>query len=255
MIRIRRYGPVTQIRMARAVAGRPLHWTCAYHLDGLLIDTGCAHTVRELVAALEGSEVTQVVNTHHHEDHVGGNAAIGARFHVRAQIHPLGVERLQRPGARLPLYRRIAWGRSEQCFPQPLGDRIVTDRYVLRVIHAPGHSTDQVVLFEEREGWLFSVDLPVGRLFCGLGTVIDDGGRVLRDKLAYCEGLCRQIMELHEAGRPAVEIRRTLLGAEGFLRWVSFGDFAKQHIVDQALAIGVGRSPNGSPGGPGLLDT
>lgn len=282
MIRIRRYGPVTQIRMARALAGRPLYWTCAYHVDGLLIDTGCVRTAGELAAALGGSGLTQLVNTHHHEDHVGGNGAIDARFGVRAQIHPLGIERVRHPDAHLPVYRRVVWGKPVPYDPLPLGDRIATDRYAFRVLHAPGHSTDQVVLFEEREGWLFSADLylgervkylrrderlddsleslrrvaalPVGRLFCGLGAVIDDGGRALRGKLAYWEEICRRVAELHAAGRSAVGIRRAMLGAEGFMRWVSSGDFAKQYLVDQALSIVAGGSPHGLPGRPGRRD-
>lgn len=271
MVRLRRHGPVTQIRMARAVAGRPLYWTCAYHVDGLLIDTGCERTSRELVAALIGRDVTQVVNTHHHEDHVGGNAAVEARFGIRARIHPLGIERLRRPDARLPLYRRVVWGKPVPYDPEPLGDPVVTDRYAFRVLHAPGHSTDQVVLFEERMGWLFSADLylgervkylrrderlgdsleslrriaalPITTLFCGLGAVRDDGGGVLRGKLAYWEEICQRAGELHAAGRSAGEIRRALLGAEGFLNWVSAGDFTKQHLVNQALLVVAGGFP------------
>ncbi len=273
MIRIRAYGPVTQIRMARAVAGRPLYWTCAYHVDGLLIDTGCRRTAGELVAALAGYEVTQVVNTHHHEDHVGGNAAVEARFGIRARIHPLGTERLRYPGTELPLYRWFVWGRPTPYDPAPLGERVATGRYAFRVIHAPGHSDDQVVLFEERTGWLFGADaylgqrvmylrrderlhesleslrriaaLPISRLFCGLGAVCDDGPAALRGKIAFWEEICQRAGELHAAGRSAGEIRRALLGAEGFLNWVSAGDFAKQHLVNQALLQDCGACPGG----------
>lgn len=276
MIRIRQYGPVTQIRMARRLAGRPLYWTSAYLVDGLLIDTGCSRTAGELVAALDGSSLTQVVNTHHHEDHVGGNAAIGARFGVHVKIHPLGIEQLRHPDAALPLYRQVVWGKPAPYDPQPLGDRIATDRYDFRVLHAPGHSADQVVLFEERTGWLFSADLylrervkylrrderldeslqslrkiaalPVTRLFCGLGAVIDDGGGALRGKLAYWEETCHRVAELHAAGYSAVSIRRTLLGAEGFMCWVSAGDFAKQHLVNEALRMAALSGPHNRRG-------
>jgi len=276
VILIRRYGPVTQIRMARALARRPLYWTCAYHVDGLLIDTGCVHTAGELAAALDGSGLTQLVNTHHHEDHVGGNAAIGARFGVQAHIHPLGIERLRHPDAHLPLYRRVVWGRPAPYDPLPLGDSVATDRYSFHVLHAPGHSTDQVVLFEEREGWLFSADLflgervkylrrderlgdsleslrrvaalPVTRLFCGLGAVMDDGRGALRGKLAYWEEVCQRVVGLRAAGMSAAEIRRSILGAEGFMRWISSGDFCKQYLVDQVLSIGARGSSQGPPG-------
>ena len=39
MIQVEQHGSVTVIRMARALLGRPLYWTAAYWLDGLLIDT------------------------------------------------------------------------------------------------------------------------------------------------------------------------------------------------------------------------
>jgi glyoxylase-like metal-dependent hydrolase (beta-lactamase superfamily II) len=251
--------------MARQVLGRPVYWVCAFHVDGLLIDTGCAHTARKLMRALEGYPVSQVVCTHHHEDHIGGNAAARARFGLRARIHPLGIERVRNPGPRLPLYRRFTWGSPPADDPEPLGDRVETDRYAFRVIHAPGHSPDQIVLFEEREGWLFSADLylgervqylrhdedlgeslaslrriaalPVGRLFCSLGAVHDDGRRALEAKLAYWETLCVRVAELAAAGLPSAQIRRRVLGAEGVLRWVSQGDFSKQHLVNQAIHL------------------
>ncbi|MDR7520856.1 MAG: MBL fold metallo-hydrolase [Armatimonadota bacterium] len=271
MIRVRTYGPVTQFRMARVAFGRPLYWVCAFHVDGLVIDTGCAHTAAEFAAALDGYAVRQVVNTHHHEDHVGGNAAVGARAGLRARIHPLGIERLRHPDPHLPIYRRVVWGTPPPCDPEPLGGELTTDRYAFRVIHAPGHSPDQVVLFEERTGWLFAADLylgervkylrrdehlgeslaslrhvaalPVRRLFCSLGAVIDDGQRALAAKLAYWEGLCARVWQLAAAGRSPSQIRREVLGREGLLRWVSGGDFAKQHLVNEALRLAGHRPP------------
>ncbi len=251
--------------MARQVLGRPLYWVCAFHVDGLLIDTGCAHTAGELMTALEGYPVAQVVCTHHHEDHIGGNVAVRARFGIRARIHPLGIDRARHPDPRLPLYRRVTWGRPPADDPEPLGNRVDTDRHAFHVIHVPGHSPDQVVLFEEREGWLFSADcylgervqylrqdedlkeslaslrriaaLPVGRLFCSLGAVHDDGQAALAAKLAYWEHLCARVADLAAAGLPPAQIRRRLLGTEGILRWVSRGDFSKQHLVNQALRL------------------
>ncbi|MDR7484155.1 MAG: MBL fold metallo-hydrolase [Armatimonadota bacterium] len=268
MVRIRSFGPVTQFRMARAALGQPLYWVCAFHVDGLLIDTGCAHTTEEFAAALDGDAVRQVVNTHHHEDHVGGNAALAARAGLRARIHPLGIERLRHPDPHLSLYRRVVWGTPPPCDPEPLGEEISTDRYTFRVIHAPGHSPDQVVLFEERAGWLFGADLylgervkylrrderlgeslaslrrvaalPVRRPFCSFGAVIDDGQRALAAKLAYWEGLCARVWELAAAGRSPAQIRRQVLGREGLLRWVTGGDFAKQHLVTEALRLAGG---------------
>lgn len=265
MLVVRQFGSVTQFRMARTVLGRPLYWVCAYHVDGLLIDTGCVHTAGELLGALRGLPVHQVINTHHHEDHVGANAAVAHRYGLPVRIHPEGVALLRRPW-HLPAYRRIVWGAPDPFEAQPLGDRVTTDRFAFRVLHAPGHSIDQVVLFEERTGWLFAADLylgervrylrrderlgdslaslrriavlPVGRLFCSLGAVVDDGKRALAAKLAYWEAISARARSLRDAGRSPAQIRRQVLGAEGLLRWISGGDFSKQHLVDEALRLG-----------------
>ncbi len=262
---MRSFGPVSQLRMARTLFGRPLFWVAAYHVDGLLIDTGCAYTAGEMTQALGGQEMAQVVNTHHHEDHIGGNAAVFARWGLSPGIHPLGLKPLLAARTELPFYRRVTWGMPPGSAPHPLGDSVVTDRYLFRVVHAPGHSPDQVVLFEEREGWLFSADLylarrvrqlrrdedlptslqslravaglPIGRLFCSGGAVMDGGAAALRAKLDYWEGLVRSVAELSEAGRTRVQIRQELLGAEGVMYWVSCGEFAKQHLVDKALGM------------------
>lgn len=268
MVRVRAFGPVTQFRMARTAFGRPIYWACAYHVDGLLIDTGCVHTASEFAAALAGYRVSHVVNTHHHEDHVGGNTAVSARFGQAIRIHPLGAEMLRRPGTHMPLYRRIVWGVPDSFEPSLLGERIVTDHHEFHVIHAPGHSVDHVLLYEEREGWLFSADLylgervkylrrderlgasldslrrvcglPVGRLFCSLGAVIDDGRGALEAKLNYWETVCDRVRLLHASGLPPARIRREVLGEEGLLRWISGGDFSKQNLVDEALALAAG---------------
>lgn len=275
MVRVRAFGPVTQFRIARAILGRPLYWVCAFCVDGLLIDTGSAHSAGEFVAALRGHRVEQIINTHHHEDHIGGNATVTARLGVPTRIHPLGIDRLRHPDPRLPFYRRVVWGTPLPYDPQPLGDEVRTDQYTFRVIHAPGHSIDQVVLYEERMKWLFSADLylgervkylrrderlgesltslrrvaglPIGRLFCSLGAVIDDGRRALAAKLAFWESVCARVQELAAAGRSPAQIRREVLGAEGFLRWVTQGDFAKQYLVDEALRLA--RAPCGADRG------
>lgn len=279
MVAIRRFGPVTQIRMARGLAGRPLYWVCAFLVDGLLIDTGCVHTAAELVAALRGARVAQVLNTHHHEDHVGGNAAVSAHLDLPIRIHPLGLERLRRPDRGLPLYRRVVWGTPAPFDAEPLGDTVATERYTFRVVHSPGHSADQIVLFEERMGWLFGADiylgarvkylrrderlgeslvslrriaaLPIGTLFCSLSGTIADGRSALAAKLAYWEEVCQRVEALRAAGRTPGQVRRAVLGTEGLLRWVSGGDFAKQHLVSEALRLIAGDAGGPAAGGSG----
>ena len=67
MIQVEQHGSVTVIRMARAILGRPLYWTAAYWLDGLLIDSGPRCTAHELVRVLDQVPVRQIAVTHSHE--------------------------------------------------------------------------------------------------------------------------------------------------------------------------------------------
>jgi len=265
VVRVHRLGPVTQLRLTRTAFGRPLFWVCAHYVDGLLIGTGCAHTAEEFTAALGEFPVAQVVNTHHHEDHAGGNVSVAARVGHTVRIHRAGIDRLRHSDQRLLLYRRVVWGAPAPYDPQPLGEQIVTDHYAFHVIHVPGYSLDQVVLFEERMGWVFSADLYLGErvkylrrderlgeslsslrrvaalpfewLFCSHSGVVRGGQQALRAKLAYWETVCRLVEALRAAGRSPAQIHREVLGTEGALRWISGGDFAKQHLVDEAMKL------------------
>ena len=67
-------------RLARSLGGRSLYFTGAFWVDGLLIDTGASHTRDELLTGLGGLPVNQVVITHAHEDHIGGNGAVGTKI-------------------------------------------------------------------------------------------------------------------------------------------------------------------------------
>jgi glyoxylase-like metal-dependent hydrolase (beta-lactamase superfamily II) len=103
MIEVNSFGDVVQIRMGRDApegvswgAGQEvLYWTAAYLVDGLLIDTGCRHTGEELVSSLDGRNVNLAVNTHYHEDHIGGNTIVRSRFGVEVLASRETIEIMQ----------------------------------------------------------------------------------------------------------------------------------------------------------------
>jgi len=88
MIETTRFEDVTQIRMSREIGGVSVYWVASYLIDGLLIDTGCSHTADELNVFLYRMNVERIVNTHFHEDHVGGNSIIGATHKASIYAHP-----------------------------------------------------------------------------------------------------------------------------------------------------------------------
>jgi glyoxylase-like metal-dependent hydrolase (beta-lactamase superfamily II) len=256
--------PVVRLRMARELLGRPAYFTAAYWVDGLLIDTGCAHTARQLTSAIKGWQVDLVVNTHSHEDHIGANAQVQEVFHCPVLAHPDALPIVHDPRRQpLQLYRRLFWGwpKPSQC--EAIGECVETEHFRFQVIHSPGHSPDHICLFEPEQGWLFSGDayiggqdralragydihgilaslrklaaLPVRSIFSGSGTVRSNGVQHLEDKITYLEELGKRIRTLRDKGLSARRIRRQVLGRELPITYLTFGHFSGMHLVESYL--------------------
>ena len=268
--------PVTQFRMARPLRWLPNYYTAAYWVDGLLIDTGCAHTARQLGAALKGWQIDTIVNTHSHEDHIGANAYIQDMRRCKIQAHPAALPILENPRLQpLQAYRRLYWGWPKPSRGQPIGEQIETSHFRLQVIQTPGHSPDHICLFEPEHGWLFSGDayvggkdralrqgydihgiiaslkrlaeLPVRRIFSGSGSIRTEGARHLQDKIDYLEDLDERIQELHRQGLSARRIRRQLFGREISLTYLTLGHFSGLRLVRSYLAQPSPAEPQSEP--------
>ncbi len=256
---------VLKLRAARDVLGRPIYFTAAYWVDGLLIDTGCAHTADQLLEAVKGRRVDQVVNTHCHEDHIGANATIQAAFACPIYAHPEALPVLENPRLQpLHPYRRLFWGWPRPSEGQPVGRQVETGRFRFEVVHTPGHSPDHICLFEPARGWLFSGDayiggedralregydihgiiaslkrlaeLPVQTIFAGSGSVREMGVEPLMEKIDYLEDLGQRVEDLHQQGLSPAQIRRRLFGAELPIAYITLGHFSGRHLVRSYLA-------------------
>jgi glyoxylase-like metal-dependent hydrolase (beta-lactamase superfamily II) len=255
---------VTRFDLARTLGGRGRYWTTAYLVDGLLIDSGCAHTARELVDALRASPPTRLVNTHTHEDHIGANGFL-QREHPSLQIfaHPLALPVLSNPRREQPLhpYRKIMWGWPEPCSASPLADEswIETDHHRFQVIHTPGHSPDHICLYEPDRGWLFTGDLFVGGwdralregyniwqiiaslkrvaslpstvMFPGCARIRENPKDELEAKIRYLEEFGENVLDLHHKGWGVNAIVRALCGGPMLIELVTLGNFARRHLV------------------------
>ncbi len=183
------------------LVAEPTHvtsWLVAGRDRAVLLDTGLGIApIRPVAEAAAGMPV-EAVNTHHHFDHVGGNAEFEA-----VAIHELGVPLLtagappavrasylgytrallEAAGPYRELDRRFfhlltddsdprelpagfdaeAWvrpGPPPGPVPVPLheGDLIDLGARTLTVLHTPGHSPDSVCLVDDRDGLLFGGD-------------------------------------------------------------------------------------------------
>jgi glyoxylase-like metal-dependent hydrolase (beta-lactamase superfamily II) len=267
MLETATHGPITRLHLARTVLGRPLYTVSAYLVDGLLVDAGPPATAGELVAWCRGRDVHQVVNTHHHEDHSGGNWALQRRLGLPIAASPRAVPILA-DFCRLELYRRVVWGQPRNVVAEPLEDVVKTESHRFEVIPTPGHSPDHVCLFEREQGWLFSGDLFVHErvryarpeedlagtlaslrrvlalrprlLICSHAGFVEDAGRAIERKIAYWEGLAGQARALHSQGLSPREITDRLLGPEGLGTRLTQGHSAKINLIRGLLEGGPG---------------
>ncbi len=264
MLKITQFGIVTRFDLARTFLGRGRYWTTAYLVDGLLIDSGCAHTARELADTLRGIPLTRLVNTHTHEDHIGANGLL-QREHPSLQIfaHPLALPVLSDPRGKQPLhpYRKVMWGWPESCNASPLADEswIETDHNRFQVLYTPGHSPDHICLYEPDRGWLFTGDLFVGGsdralregydiwqivaslkrvaalpstvMFPGCARIRENPKDELEAKIRYLEDFGEKALELHRKGWDVNAIVQALCGKPMFIEFVTLGNFARRHLV------------------------
>lgn len=255
-------GPITCLTLARTAFGRPLYIVKAFYVDGVLIDTGCPATEREMLAWARAHDVHEVVNTHHHEDHSGGDLllqrALGLPIHAPAESVPLLAH-----FPRIELYRRVVWGLPHSVSVAPLGEVFQTEHYRFEVIPTPGHSPDHVCLFERTQGWLVSGDLYINDrqkyvrrdediclqieslrrvlalgprlLVCSHAGFVEDACAALGRKAAFWEGIGEQAHALRAEGVAIPEISRRLLGPEGRMTQISRGHFSKANLVRSLL--------------------
>lgn len=255
---------VVQFTMSRRVLGRDLYRAACYLVDGLLVDTGTAHGERAFLGALEGRPVSLVVNTHSHEDHIGGNALLHSTRGTPILAHPRALPFLADP-RRLALrpYQRFLFGTPRPSPAEAIGATVSTNRHAFRVLETPGHSEDHIALYEEKRGWLFCGDayiggrervlrsdydvrgmirtyerlaaLPLDTLFTGTGAVVRDPIARIGRKLGHLLETGERIRELRRSGLEEREIARRLLPGDRAIRCVTSGHFASVHLVRSFL--------------------
>lgn len=268
MFQVDTFGPTTRLRMARSYFGKAFYWCYAYVLDDLLIDTGCPAAARPFQGFLDRHEVRRSLITHYHEDHAGNVVSLNLSgipvYAPEASLDRIRKGVVTAAGGRQTFYGKIFWGESQGGEAAPLLDRMETDRHVLEVIKAPGHSDDMHLFYVRREGWLFSGDLFIGarknywrreehpievmetirrilaldfdHLFCAHAPSLKGGKKLLREKLAYLEEMHEKVTRLHDAGRSVPQIVKEIFGGEGFWTLITRRDFSRSNFVSGLLS-------------------
>ena len=262
MLQINVFGEVTQIKLSRDSYFTPGTHVSAYLVDGLLIDSGPAYTVDELVAFLRDMPLKMVVNTHHHEDHIAANHKLKEHYGVEIFAHALAVDKINQPALLYP-YQEEVWGYPVPTQVKTLGDVIETSRFRFQVIYTPGHERDHICLFEQAQGWVFTGDLyvktrPVAirpqdqiwqiiadlerihelnprTLFTSPGKVVQEPRQKLEQTISYLKTLGRHVRTLHGQGLSAEEIVQRVFGQESPLAEYSQQQFSSLNLVNSFL--------------------
>ncbi len=254
---------VTEIKMGRSLNGRTaLYWVAAYLMDGILIDTGCDYTREELAEFLGGKQVSVIVNTHYHEDHVGGNALLAERFGLRAFAHPETIRLMSRKYDLHP-YEREIWGYPMPSTADPIGDTVNSGSVSLRVIETSGHCKGHISLFEETRGILFSGDIWVAErpktarteedlhqiiedlkkfeelrpkiMFASLGKVVPNPRDVIKRTRAYLQETRDNIRRLRSEGKSPEHIRDKLFQRESVLAEITQHQLSTKIFIESFL--------------------
>ena len=132
--------------------------------EAVLVDTGYVSHADQTVAlvrdALKGRSLDRVINTHLHSDHCGGNHALQEAFGCAVDVpsgeaHKVDVWdedalTYRATGQLCPRFRRTG------CVTA--GDKVVHGNSRWRVLAAPGHDPESVVLYEPDLQVLISAD-------------------------------------------------------------------------------------------------
>jgi len=237
----------------------------AFLIEDTLIDTGTIRCHQPFIQSLLPMKIKKIVNTHHHEDHVGNNADIQRMFDIPIYAHRLALPYLENPRLiDLHLYQKVIWGRPKASRGTAIGKAVHAGRYTLEVIHAPGHTEDHICLYEPANKWLFTGDLFCGTnflylredenylkmldslkrlsaldvktLFCNLKGVVENGKDALLKKIKRMEILCDHVFRLKNEGWSPQCIRLKVLGREDARYFITRGHYSKQNTIDSILS-------------------
>ncbi|WP_327115001.1 MBL fold metallo-hydrolase [Nocardia sp. NBC_01730] len=147
-------------------------WLIGDDTDVVIVDA--AHAAQPIIDAVGGRQVTAVLCTHGHNDHVTAAPELAEKLDAPLLLHPGDdvLWRMTHPDER---YRRI-----------DDGQRIGIAGTEIEVIHTPGHSPGSVCLHMPEAGVLFSGDTlfhggpgATGRSYADFPTIIDS----IRDRV------------------------------------------------------------------------
>lgn len=264
MIETIRHQEVLGYRFPTSILGQSKSFSQLFFVDGLLIDTAHRKMKNEALDLVKKLNVSQILITHHHEDHTGNLNDIQTYFNCPVYASKECVELMKNP-PKLSVAQKLFWGNRPANHDMiPIQNEIKTEHYKFQLIPVPGHAKDMLALYEPNQGWLFSADLFIHHriayfledesikqqiqslktvldldfevMFCSHNPLIKNGKQKLKDKLHFLEDFVENVLVLHQKGHSATEIFQILnLKEPKFLNFVSKGKLSKMNMVHSVI--------------------
>lgn len=265
------FGPIESLQMGVGYFGPPPVSVHSFFIDGLLIDTGPPKLGRELLHWLKSKPLKQVFITHHHEDHSGNVNPVASQFKVPIYGSLSCSELVQgKVGTSLP--QKLFWGPpvfTNKVLPYN-ENTLTTVHHKFELIPIPGHSEDQMALFEPSQGWLFSADafvspvikyfmkqesmaqqiqslkkmasLDFDLLLCCHNPVVNGGKSLLKQKIEHLEQYYASVVYYHEKGQSPRQILKSIGAKERWFQYIfSAGNMCAINMVKSVIRDEINR--------------
>ncbi len=178
---------------------------CIYLLnlgELILIDTGAGWSVDKIIdnikkLGFDAKNLSKIILTHCHIDHIGGAPEIKKRFGAKIYIHKVDAPPLETGD---PVLTAAKWYQTS--FPPTLvdvklnspEDTLIVGEQKVICLHTPGHTPGSICIYldKDEKRILFGQDLH-GPLLSEFGSNLDDYGRSTKKLLdldadILCEG-------------------------------------------------------------------
>ncbi len=237
------------------------------HAGAILVDSLPfpveTHELSTFILQICPPGVKYVILTHYHADHTYGaylfpQADTVSHVLCRKLLHERGYPALRNAQAEEPLLEEVALRLPDITFDnEEIGLQLAGK--VLRLIHAPGHTQDSMMVYVEDDHVLFASDvvmpvpsivdgdveafrtslhkvaeLPVNNLVQGHGEVILVGEvkETVKDSLAYLDAIEARVAQAIESGQGKEVLLRNNIESCGLSRLPLNGQVQQIHVAN-----------------------